>query len=283
MANPFPLLELPESVLSTSLGSFLDGKSMSTFLIVVQGSRECDDDSVLGLLRNALVHRYGQLYNRLSSPQEEPETEEIRDVLLVTKEEVRTSESIAKFPEWCAVLDYFEKQLAAQDTTTTDMAAAKWIVWCGPIETVYGPFPAALECSTEWSLGALEYWNEVELEQFSIVHPNSRSVNDQQYDLSTYYGTVQSLTEEGRLLLANLYLTLEHDPNHWEHYLLLRSRSYDDQPTEFWTPKTGHPSELLCFWDSQEQAYDWEDALNKLGDNVIRIMARCIEQQGSFP
>jgi hypothetical protein len=279
-SKAFPLLELPDAVLSTALGSFLDGKSMSTFLIVIQGCSACNKKGyVLSLLRDALAHRYGLLLqNILTLKVEDDEQEEMKDVLLVLKKDIRTSNSTAKFPRWCALLDYFEKQLLH------NYHHHGWIVWCGPLETVFGTFQACLRCQREWTLGALQFWYyDVELLQFSIVHPSSRTVTADQYNDSTYYGTIESLTDQGRLLLERLYITLEHDPEHWQHYLVLQSRCYEEQPPEFITPKTGDPSELLCYWDSEEHAYDWEDALEQLGDNVIRIMKRCVEVKGSFP
>ena len=184
MANPFPLLELPPEVLSSALGSFLDGKSMSTFLMVVEGCHTQDSDSVLSLLRNALVHRYQQLQRQLAAKALHTgrEQEDIRDVLLVLREDIRTSEDVSKFPEWCAILDYFESQMKFNTTNSNSDSLESmqlqpqpgWVVWCGPIETIFGTFQASLQCTSEWTLGALNYWyDEIELQQFAIVHPHS--------------------------------------------------------------------------------------------------------------
>ena len=275
MSSTFPLLELPSEVLSTALGSFLDGKSMSTFLIVVQGCHANDNNSVhvLNLLRNALVHRYRQLQLQLS---EDDNDQEIREVLMVLREDIRTSEDTFKFPEWCAILDYFESQSLQQGL----------VVWCGPIETIFGTFQASLRCTSraQWTLGALHYWyNDIELEQFAIVHPYSRSVNDEQYDLTTLYGRVEGLQEHDTLLLQRQHFNLEDDPQDWQHYLVLRSRSYDEKPPEFFTPVMGNDSSLFCYWDCREQTYDWEESLERLGESVIRIMSRSIQEKGSFP
>lgn len=267
----FPLLDLPSEVLSSVLGSFLDGKSISTFLLVIQCSQQCDSESVLSLLRNALVNRYGQLKSKLSGD------EEISDVLMVLREDIRTSEEIVKFPEWCAVLDYFESQLSS-------FAKSGWIVWCGPLETVFGEFQANLRCKSGWTLGALQYWyNDIELQQFAIVHPFSRTVNEEKYNPDIFYGSVEGVKPVGTALLQRLYLTLEHDPDHWKRYLVLRSRSYDEELSEYFTPITGDDTGLFCYWGSSEDHYDWEEALDKLGDNVIRIMSRAIEAKNSFP
>lgn len=247
---------------------------MSTFLIVVQGSYACQDSTVLSLLRNALVHRYGQLQEQLSE-----NDEEIRDVLMVLREDIRTSKAVGKFSEWCAILDYFESQF--------DLAMKQqqgWVVWCGPIETIFGVFQASLSCTTEWTLGALHYWyTDIELEQFAIVHPHSRSVDDEQFDLTTLYGVVGGLREYDTLLLRRQHFNLEDDPENWQHYLVMRSHSYDEQQAEFFTPVLENDSALFCYWDYKEQTYDWEESLKRLGESVIRIMSRSIEEKGSFP
>ena len=79
---------------------------MSTFLIVVQGCHANDNNSVhvLNLLRNALVHRYRQLQLQLS---EDDNDQEIREVLMVLREDIRTSEDTFKFPGWCAIWGNF--------------------------------------------------------------------------------------------------------------------------------------------------------------------------------
>jgi len=292
-----PLLELPSEVLSTVLGSFLDGKSISTFLIVVQGCRDCnnidvDNDTdgdangnspVFSLLKGALVHRYGQLRSVLSNctdqSEDEEEENEMRDVLMVLREDIRTSHDISKFPEWCAILDYFESQMESA------LAGNGFVMWCGPIETVFGEFQACLRCTTEWTLGALHYWyHDIETQQFSIVHPYSHYPSEEQFDLTNLYGTVEGITEYDQTLLKRLHYNLEDDPGHWQHYLVLQSRSYDEEPTEFFTPKIGEDDEkLLCYWDYTEQTFDWESALERLGENVIRIMSRAMEAKGSFP
>ena len=294
-ASPFPVLELPPEVLSSALGSFLDGKSMSTFLMVVQGCRSQDSSSVLTLLRNALVHRYRQLQQQLAKNiiQADHEQQDIRDVLLVLREDIRTSEDVSKFPEWCAILDYFESQMTLNDVNTSHKSLEEkrqeqqsgWVVWCGPIETIFGTFQASLRCTSEWTLGALYYWyNDIELQQFAIVHPHSRTVDgDDQFDLTTLYGRVSGLKEHDTLLLQRQHFNLENDPQNWQHYLVLRARSYDDEPPEFFTPVMGNDSSLFCYWDYREQSYDWEESLERLGESVIRIMRRSIHEKGSFP
>lgn len=271
MPPSFPLLELPEEVLSNVLGTWLDGKGISTFLTVIQCTKDCDSEHVLCLARNALVHRYGQLKAKLS------QFEEISDALMVMREDIRTSEDTVKFPEHCSIMDYFESQMKSYQMDG-------WVIWSGPIETAFGVFQAQLRCKTEWTLGALQYWyHDIELQQFAIVHPFSPTVSDQQYDPNTFYGSLEGLNGEGTMLLKRLYQTLEHDPEHWQRYLVLRCRSYDEEPSEYFTPITGDDTGLFCYWDSSEQTYDWEEALDKLGDNVIRIMSRCVQQKGSFP
>ena len=174
-------------------------------------------------------------------------------------------------------MDYFESQLKS-------FPSAGWVVWSGPVETVFGVFQAKLKCRTEWTLGALQYWyQDIELQQFAIVHPFSRTVTEDQYDPNIFYGSMEGLNEEGKSLLKRLYQILEHDPEHWQRYLVLRSRSYDEEAPEYFTPITGDDTGLFCYWDSSEQNYDWEDALQNLGDNVIRIMSRSVEHGGSFP
>lgn len=298
MTTSFPVLELPPEVLSSALGSFLDGKSMSTFLMVVQGCHSQDNNSVLSLLRNALVHRYRQLHQQLAKNviQADHEQEDLRDVLQVLREDIRTTGDVSKFPEWCAILDYFESQMIFNFFKTNNESLEEmqqqhhqqqsgWVVWCGPIETIFGTFQASLRCTSEWTLGALHYWyNDIELQQFAIVHPHSRTVDgDDQFDLRRLYGRVSGLKEYDTLLLQRQHFNLEDDPQNWQHYLVLRSRSYDDEPPEFFTPVMGNDSSLFCYWDYREQSYDWEESLERLGESVIRIMRRSIQEKGSFP
>jgi len=299
-SNSFPLLELPSEVLSCALGSFLDGKSMSTFMIVVQGcssvsqqqqqQQHDSNSSVLILLRNALVHRYGQLQRQLPA-----QNEEIRDVLMVLREDIRTSQDTAKFSEWCAILDYFESQRSALSPSSfsCEQSASQQqqlqlqkqglVVWVGPLETIFGTFTASLQCTTEWTLGALNYWRDIELEQFAVVHPFSRNVDDEQFDLTILYGRIQGVGDRDVLLLQRQNFNLEDDVQSWQHYLVLRNKSYDEAPTEFFTPVMGNDSSLFCYWDYRQQTYDWEEALDRLGESVIRIMSRYIAEKGSFP
>jgi hypothetical protein len=101
--------------------------------------------------------------------------------------------------------------------------------------------------------------------------------------MTMHYGRIEGLQEHDQLVLERQHVDLDEDPESWQHYLVLRPKTYEEQPSEFFTPKIGDNTTLFCYWDYKEYHYDWEDYLGRLGDDVIRIMSRSTSVKGSFP
>lgn len=217
-------------------------------------------DSHFFLVRDALVYRYLELSKRLQS------YGEIKDVLDVIREDVRTCEEFSyeantKFPEWCAIVDYFEGQQQQE-----------WIVWLGSVETQLGTLPNVCLKTPNWTAGALQYWyNDFELFQFSLVPP----MRSPPLPLSPF-GILEALTDVE--VMERLQYTLNHEYENIGRYSLVpRHMDFDSDPSICFTLPADNGPSLNCYWDEQD-GYDWEEAIDRLGENVIRIMSRyCVD------
>lgn len=289
----FPLLDLPQEVLANIFGSFLDGKSISTFLHVASccQTHQQQSNNIDDLIRAALVQRYAQLRRQLEEKEEQQvATGGIQETLMVLGEDIRTSTTTNKFPEWCAILDYFESQQIMNSTTDS----SGLIVWCGPVETTFGIIQAYLTCRDvlEWNIGSLHYWYyEEELLNLALVHPLHDLENVLiSNNFSNYYGDLKGLGDLDTFVVQQLHGMLDDQLSSSRHYLIARHNLYnnydddeEDGPPEFFVPNGEEPTSLACYWAHEEYFYDWEAALDQLGDNVIRIMTRSIERKGCFP
>lgn len=269
------LSSLPAEVLSQILSSFCDGKSISTFQIVARGdpSRR---ESHFALVQDALVHRYVKLANKLQH-----HGDEVKDVLDAIREDIRTAgpddndDDVDKVPEWCAILDYFDGLKQNSD----------WIVWCGPVGTAFGQVQAFVTTPL-WTVGALQYWyHELELVQFSLVRPAYGPRIDPE---SIPYGRLEGLQERDSEILVRLRHTMSPDPVSGQFAVVPNHMEYD--PTLCFTvpmDPSGQNDQLtltgplICHWDGSD-GYGWEDSIDRLGENVIRIMSRYCDDGRQF-
>mmetsp|Transcript_17930 Transcript_17930/g.25300 ORF Transcript_17930/g.25300 Transcript_17930/m.25300 type:complete len:326 (-) Transcript_17930:123-1100(-) len=288
----FSLHDLPTEVLSNVLTTFCDGRSISTFLIVAQGSHELRQSS-FEIGQGALVRRYKELAIYLEH--KHPSIAEILDVI---REDIRTTDRQdpsflrSKFSEYCAILEYFETQLSI------DYNQEHWVLWCGSIETPFGNIMSYVT-SPDWSLESLQQWyRNLEMLNFSLVRPNLPDVEHEFEQVP--FGTLAGLSDRDIALIKVLRGTLEYDdftrsesnaivwqtPLQYAYQenppLKFCAHAYaswalgkDVYPQDFHRPAWLKDEETLCcYWDSEDEECDWEDAINSLGENVIRIMKR---------
>lgn len=256
------LSHFPVDVLSGILSLWCDGKSISTFLIVAKGNRDLRD-SHFALIRDALVRRYVELAEELRN------FEEINDVLDAIREDVRNSDprdGSFKFPEWCAILDYFDGQTKEN---------SEWVVWCGPVETQFGTVQARVS-TREWTPSALQYWHgELELVHFALVPPR----RDAAIEMMEPYGRLDGMREDDDEILKRLRHTLSGDSVSGRRALVPSHMEYDPTlmftlpPQQFDQGEERSGPAFICYWE-EDDGYGWEESIDKLGENVIRIMNR---------
>jgi hypothetical protein len=241
---------LPPEVLSNIFTWFCDGKTISSFSIVAQGSLLLD----LKCIQDALTHRFKYLARQLQD-------EEIQDVLEVLGEEIRTNTSfeheMGKLSEYCAILDYFELQ----------KDRGHYIVWSGSIATQFGILQAEMN-TPHWTPTSLQYWfNDFELYQFSLAAPvRTPTIPGLPYGSFVSSASTRSIWKG---LLYNLNTEMD---DLGRYALVPRHLDFEANPTIICT-KRFEGNILNVYWD-QVDGYDWEDGIERLGVNVIRIMNR---------
>jgi hypothetical protein len=256
--SSFTLDTLPPEVLSNILTWFCDGKTISSFSVVAQCSLLLD----LKFIQNALTYRFKYLARRWFQ-----DDEEIRDVLEVLGEEIRTNDSsfeqhdndMGKLSEYCAILDYFELQ--------KDLG--HYIVWSGSIATQFGIIQAEMKTTShQWTPTSLQYWfNDFELYQFSLAAPVRTPTLP-----GLPYGSFAS-SASTRSIWKGLLYNLNTEMDVLGRYALVpRHLDFEANPTIIFS-KRFEGNILNVYWD-QVDGYDWEDGIEKLGVNVIRIMNR---------
>jgi hypothetical protein len=316
--------QLPPELLSNILAWYSNGKSISTFAIVVQGSRSFQRRAAaadLSIIQHALTLRFKSLaaaaavtvQHKMNKDEIDPvqthtqttreDLEMIQDVWMVLGEDIRTCDDelqdMKKLSEYCAILDYLEAQVP-QGT---------YVIWTGPLETQYGVLQVKLE-TPHWTPTALQYWyNDFELYQFSLATPavslrlpflpsRSRSNNNDDDDddddtsnlppqpygsLSTLASTrpvwkrvLYHLNEEwdavGRFALVPRHLDFDANPSILFTKPQRRTamfNSYDDNSNN----NNNNMVSMKCYWD-QDDGYDWDEGMERLGEHVIRILQR---------
>jgi hypothetical protein len=192
---------------------------------------------------------------------------------------------IRQFSEWCAVLDYFERQwhVSVQHPTVP----AQWIVWTGICEIPYGQVQAIL-ISPTWTAGAMSYWKHRELASgWSMTH----SRNTELVAISIpYYGRILARNQDGhrRFVLENRDLASHNNiiattANVNDEELVLAqtalvpfAEAYEDEVTMALVAhsKAKPLAGMKCYWDTEEgEEGDWEDVVATLGEHAKRILA----------
>ena len=299
----YALRNLPAEVLSSVLGTFSSGKTISTFVLVVCGDGTLRSTAYT-ICRNALVARYVALSNKVRLIYFELHLQtEIPDVLDILREDIRLStdddeQVMHQFSCWCAILDYFEVQLEAtsigKTSSSMSLTCPQWIVWCGHIEITYGEINAYLT-TPDWNVCAMQHWNNQEASLLSLTHPRNVDfvlIPDDQIP----YGTLFGRSTSDRLRLERQCSDLEvhtlRDTTSAQRFTLVPiNESYDEFPsmivvdhsyicrTHAENVMTTGPllidsrRQSLCYcWDKELSEDLWDDAMSHFGEHVIRIM-----------
>jgi hypothetical protein len=288
--------QLPSEVLASVLCGFSQGKTISTFLIVALGNSTLRR-SALSLCRGALVQRYMELSNRFaptSTITTEATTSEIRDVLDILREDIRLStddddEIITMFSEWCAILDYFETHLALH--SSAGYRIPQWIIWSGRIELLWGTIDAFL-VTPHWTAGGMHFWRNKELSNMMLMHPRD---DDFHFTVDRIpYGGLFGIGQRDRSLLSiqsdDLQVSVLQDSIvARRHALVSREESYEEYQSMAFVDHSfvsrTHESVpvgplliapdragLCCCWDKELGEDDFDDAISRLGEHVIRTM-----------
>jgi len=204
-----------------------------------------------------------------------------------------------KFSEWCAVIDYFEIHLNSSGNNVSEQQNVHWAIWCGTVETQFGNLESYVT-SPHWSVEAPhQFFRILEMVgNFSLTRPNVASINHEIQCLP--FGTLAGLTAQDSHVYKVIGCSLECDDfeiaesssSIWQTHL---QYSYREDPPlkccvhsypgwalggEFYPEEIHRPpwlnenDNLCCYWNVDEEECDWDDAFNKLGENVIRIMKR---------
>lgn len=275
------LYELPKELFTNILSSFCDGKTISTFLLASQASREFDGfDTVQG----ALVQRYQQMTQTV----QDENIGETLDMLLsqVQACERSSPECMKLFSEQCAILDYFEAHSGDHH----------WLIWSGRVDTFYGEIQAFLT-SPYWSISAIASWyRDLEMTQFSLV----RSRVDVDRPASHPFGTFAGRSQRDAALMDQLHTKLQINYNssdeYWKGMLTALQFAYDGSPplvltTHAYPILANHQdthvpswlcptSSLSCYWDDYD-GYD-DQALQNLGEHIIRLMEQFTTPRSSI-
>ena len=195
---------LPDEIISQLLGSFADGKAISTFYWALQSNRSLrQDGSAFDIIRNALVHR---LKSFAADKRLKPSRcEEMRDCIDIFREEIRTANvdielgrlvddmkrisnlnrtSMTIVSEWCAIVEYFDISLCLDE----------YVVWVGEIETRFGRMRSVCVRSPFWSITNFQYmFQQLELGCEGLVPPNPTS--SFVHLLDQPYGSLAALAE----------------------------------------------------------------------------------------
>ena len=304
---------LPRDILSQSiLSNFCDGKSISTFLVVAQSNANLnqDDEFLPSLIRNTLVHRFRRLREHSCLKN----NSEVTDVLDVIREEIRntsyfengyggSSLSLQHYSHWCAIVDYFEKQMPGPSCETrtnltqeerhnhtredgddgnaesgayTTRRSLEFTIWCGPLQTSAGIVRCAKLSSPHWTATAMEFWHrDFELFEYSLgIPPRSPP-------LLHLYGAVTAIAPQNYCyVMAGLCNLLNDEYDDLGRYTVIPRQENgggDDRPDHWivFTKQDGSLPALKCYWDHEEDdTIDWERGIERLGENAIRIMKR---------
>jgi len=320
MMNPAPITDvLDGSLLSNILAGFCDGKAISTFSFALSGNfRARAYNSPFVTARDALVRRYVELAHTCRKDCEIRDTcDVIRETIRTTDlprghDSEYIAHAVRKISEWCAVLDYFEAQLTRSNAAALSRSgecSPHWIVWCGAVETPFGRIKTYFTSPT-WSAESLHsFFRSLEAVDFNLVRTTSRVANfDDGLPSDLPFGTMAGLTETDAGGLYNLMRTLEHtvfERDGIQSSILLTHLRYeytDEQPLRICShghPRWAFPDDmypdnfhlppwireemsLCCYWNGGDEGYDWEDTIDKLGENVIRIMTRFCASDDDF-
>jgi len=287
------MLGLPEVVQSQILSSFCDGKSISTFFHVILCNQSLNPVA-FDLVRDALVDRYKNLAS--SEQFQLGNHEEIRDVLDIVREEIRTCKVVksaigggrrmviddgdasfregvaAKISDYCAIIDYFDKMRLQKSETF-----GEFILWCGELQLQQGgKIRRACLSSKSWTVTAMDFFHDqLELNNHCLTHPAAASCDFLPSLMESPFGILDMELETDEAAFQRTRHSLSGDPDSSRYFLVPSQMEYE--PTIGFAmnpnPNFTHRRCLTCHWDECDEG-DFEYSLSRLSENAIRILSR---------
>lgn len=274
---------LPEVVQSQILASFCDGKSISTYFHAILCS-ESSNPIAFDLVRDALVHRY----KNLASMKQLGDQEEVRDVLDIIREEIRTCKVIkttsgsvvindsdtsfreslsTKISDYCAIVDYFDK------TRMQELEkSGEFVLWNGELRTQGGRIRNASLSTKIWSITAMDFFHDqLELYNDCFTHPASSDFSSSLVE--SPYGTLSVDLEQDKAVFQRTRHSLSGDPDSLRFFLVPSQMEYEPTVGFAIHPMDASMMCLLCHWDQNDEG-DFEYSLMRFPENAIRILKR---------
>jgi hypothetical protein len=280
------MLGLPEVVQSQILSSFCDGKSASTYFHVILCNKNLNSIA-FDLIRDALVDRYKNLAMNV---QLVGDNEEIRDVLDIIREDIRTCKVLksnagrmviddgenslreglaTKVSDYCAIIDYFDTmRLQKLDKV------GEFILWCGELQIQGETIQRASLSSPFWSVTAMDFfYDQLELNCHCLCHPapnaSHQSLIEDQFEFG--FLDVDLETDEGTFKRTRHGLSDEIGSS---RFFLVPSQMEYEPTVGFSLNRTLTKRRCLeCHWDGNDEG-DFEYSLSHLPKNAIRILSR---------
>ena len=288
------MLGIPEVVQSQILSSFCDGKSISTYFHVIHCNKSLNTTS-FDLTRDALVDRYQNLANS----HEFRNHDEVRDVLDIIREDIRTCKVIqsvgdkmliddgdsslregvaTKISDYCVIIDYFDA-MRFQRSDRVD----EFILWCGELQTQRGTLQRACLSSRTWTVTAMDFFHDqLELNNQCLIHPASTIINEfipPLLEADVPFGFLDVELESDFETFRRTLFGLSEERESLRYFLVPSQMEYD------WEPSIGFALNmdtdrkcLICHWDEIDEG-DFEHSLTRLSENAKRILKR-LEPQG---
>lgn len=284
------MIDIPDGVQSQILSSFCDGKSISGYFHVLI----CNEplrSVAFRLVRDAIVDRY----SNLARSEFAKNNEEVRDVLDIIREEIRTykidtqsnggrkvihdhdqtsilrNNLVTKISEWCAIIDYFDKM-----RVRSGERAGQLIIWCGKLHTQgFGTIQHACVSTALWTVTTMDhFYDQLELNNHYLTHPATHASSTSDTGFMMPFGKLDVESESDDAVLQRILYSLNSDVGSTRYSILVPSQ-LEYEPTIGFA-LNDYPSQrrsLVCHWDGDDKG-DFEYSLSRLGDNVIRILIR---------
>lgn len=273
------MIELPESVQSSILSVFCDGKSILNYYIALK-SNESLRSVVLHMTRDALVGRYKNYANV-----DFAKDDEVRDVLDFVREEIRTykvtknNERIVigeggeskKISDWCAIVQYFDVM-----KSNTGENAGEFILWSGSLKTQQGLRLQNCKLSSKyWSVEAMDYlYNELELNNQYLCHPATEGLAPSIIE-SGAFAFLDVDSEDDAEYLDRINYSMSTDPDSARYILVPSQMEYDAtmgfSVNQYFMDRKG----FLFYWDGEDES-DFDYSFQRLAENVKRILSRSV-------
>ena len=273
------MIELPESVQSSILSVFCDGKSILNYYIALK-SNESLRSVALHMTRDALVGRYKNYANV-----DFAKDDEVRDVLDFVREEIRTykvtknNERIVigevgeskKISDWCAIVQYFDVM-----KSNTGENAGEFILWSGSLKTQQGLQLQNCKLSSKyWSVEAMDYlYNELELNNQYLCHPATEGLAPSIIE-SGAFAFLDVDSEDDAEYLDRINYSMSTDPDSARYILVPSQMEYDAtmgfSVNQYFMDRKG----FLFYWDGEDES-DFDYSFQRLAENVKRILSRSV-------